>query len=387
MKNTGFDVMALEDGNAETNVGASNVSDFEDVKSDDWFYPFLDMLVSQNIIKGKSKTQFDPNGSFSFAECSAVIARYLGLENYAQERAQQLKTVSEADGNLWYGGYIQVMHELGVFDETMGLYTIKDGYVNQLSTTACNAPMKRHEFASAVAKSFELNGNLRSKNIYSEVSGLGHDFIIGGRYINSYLEKYPSYIKDYDKIPESSRNYVVKLYYNGLFIGDTEGYFNPDSNLKRSEMAKVLASILDFSMRKSLITDYYVNVPSDKLFYDANGNETLNFKYSLGVLQSSAKDFALTGDILSYVPTVTAPYGYAVDVYLFAVNNGMCKEVLKYSISNGYVNNNGFTYQKKASEDLRAILVLRNLTDNAKPELTFNVNVTDAGISTNSLIC
>jgi hypothetical protein len=124
-----------------------------------------------------------------------------------------------------------------------------------------------------------------------------------------------------------------------------------------------------------------------ELFYDANGNETLNYKYSLGILQNSAKDFALTGDIFSYVPTVTTPYGFAVDVYLYAINEGTCKQVLKYSLSNGYVNNKGFTYQKKASEDLRAILVLRNLTDNAKPEFTFNVNVTDSGISTNSLIC
>mgnify|MGYP006923302808 CR=1 FL=1 len=89
------------------------------------------------------------------------------------------------------------MHELGIFTEDDGLFSVNNGYISAIDQTKANSPMKRHEFACAVAKSFQLNGTVRSKNIYSEVSGLGHDFIMGGSYSKDFLDAYSMFIKDF----------------------------------------------------------------------------------------------------------------------------------------------------------------------------------------------
>jgi len=268
----------------------------------------------------------------------------------------------------------------------MKLYTLSDGHV-VISDKKADTPMKRYEFASAIAKSFELDGTIRSKNIYSEVSGLGHDFIIGGFYDKNYLSSYSNYIKDYNLIPEYAREDVLKVYYNGIFIGDTAGNFNPESNIKRSEMAKVLATIGNFSLRKCLITDYYTPVSEDKLFYDSNNEKSLNYKYALQVLQEYAVGFDASGDVLKYTPQGALPYGYAVDVYLYSVNAGKCDEVLQYSLANSGVYGEGFEYSITDNNNLRAIMLLRNLTDNAKSEFTLNVSISNDGILTKSMIC
>ena len=382
-----FDVNADSGVKIANNQGASSVTDFLDVKQDDWFYSYLENLIGKAVINGKSKTEFDPDGEFSFAECGAVITRYLALDSYAGQKLTEIKNKSPQTQMPWYCGYLQVMHELGIFDESMGLYSISDGYISCVFDSVCNSSMKRHEFACAIAKSFELNGNLRAKNIYSEVSGLGHDFIIGGYYIDSYFDDYSALINDFEAIPSSSREYVLKLYYNGIFNGDTSGNFNPDSCIKRSEMAKVICTIMDFSMRKCLITDYCPAISEDKLFFDSQNVETLSYKYALGILQTSATGFDASSDLIKYVPTGTLPYGYAVDVYLYSyADDGLCNKVLTYGLSGGNVDGKGFEYDSKDGENLRAVMVLRNLKNNAKPEFTLNVSITDDGILTKSRI-
>ena len=366
-------------------VGASSVDDFLDVNKNDWFYVYLDKLVSDGIINGKSKTEFDPSGTFSFAECSAVITRYLGLDDYAAQKAAIIKSGDTKGKDLWYAGYFQVMHELGIFDESMGIYSISKDTVNIFADEA-SRPMKRHEFATAIARSFELDGEkVRSKNIYSEISGLGHDFIISGYYDEKYVSEYKNYIKDYSSIPDSAKANVLKVYYNGIFNGDVSGYFYPDNNLKRSEMAKVLATITDFSLRKCLIDNYFVAVTEDKLFYDCENEVTLNYRYSLEVLQQTASGFSMDGKNVIYNPDNALPYGYAVDVYLYSVKDSKSIPVYQHTLANSDAVDNSFTYHYE-SDSLRAILVLRNLTDNAKPEFTLNVTLSDDGILTKSLI-
>ncbi len=381
-----FDVNADSGVSIINNQGASSVNDFLDVNQDDWFYGYLENLIGKGVINGKSKTEFDPDGEFSFAECSAVITRYLALDSYAGQKLTEIKDKSPQTQMPWYCGYLQVMHELGIFDESMGLYSITDGYITTVKDSTCNSSMKRHEFACAIAKSFELNGKLRAKNIYSEVSGLGHDFIIGGYYIDSYFDDYSELINDFESIPSYSREYILKLYYNGIFNGDTSGNFNPDSCIKRSEMAKVICTVMDFSMRKCLITDYCLSVSTDKLFFDSQNAETLNYKYALSILQASATGFDASGDVVKYIPNGSLPYGYAVDVYLYSTEGDICNKVLTYGLSFGDVNGEGFVYDVKDGENLRAVMVLRNLKDKAKPEFALNVSITDDGILTKSLI-
>lgn len=125
--------------------GATSVTDFTDVKENDWYYPYLETLVSEKIINGKSKTIFDPNGSFSFAECSAVITRYLGLDYEAKLRKEKIDS-SIGKTSEWFSGYMQIMYELNIFDESSNLFTLQNSFV-VADKEKCAKPMKRHELA------------------------------------------------------------------------------------------------------------------------------------------------------------------------------------------------------------------------------------------------
>lgn len=380
---------AVSENNKETVSvfqGASSVSDFLDVKKDDWYYQYLEVLVSNKIINGKSKTIFDPDGSFSFAECSAVITRYLGLENEADLRKAELeKSIGKTPE--WFCGYMQIMYELNIFDESSGLFTLSDSLVN-VNNENCSRPMKRHELACAISKSFELDGkNLRSKNLCPEISGLGHDFIVGGRYDNSYLNKYSDLINDFDTVPETSRQYVLKAYYNGIFNGDLLGNFKPNDNIKRCEIAKILAVIRDFGLRKFLIDDYCPSASEDKLFTDGAGRKTLQYQYAGEILQSCVSRFDFNGKILSYIQPSTVPCGYAVDIYIYSLEDTkLCKLQTQYTLSDVEVYNDGFSYEVSEGETLRAVLVLRNLMSEASVEFSLSATINDDGIVSKSMI-
>ena len=71
---------------------------FEDIDTQAWYFPYVDMLVKNGVINGISDTEYSPQGSFNAAECAAVITRYLGLEEYAAQRQKYLAEITK----IWY---------------------------------------------------------------------------------------------------------------------------------------------------------------------------------------------------------------------------------------------------------------------------------------------
>ena len=71
----GFDALLSEREGSASNVSPvkkkANISDFTDVKQNDWFYRYLEYLVENEIVNGKTETTFEPGSTFSYAECSA----------------------------------------------------------------------------------------------------------------------------------------------------------------------------------------------------------------------------------------------------------------------------------------------------------------------------
>jgi hypothetical protein len=103
------------------------------------------------------------------------------------------------------------------------------------------------------------------------------------------------FIADFDEIPQNSREKVLKAYYNGIFNGDAEGRFNPNNNLTRAEMAKVLATIKDFSLRTRLITEGYGEaVEKNMLHTDFDGVKTVKFGTWKKLLEEQAKNVTAT---------------------------------------------------------------------------------------------
>ena len=56
-------------------LSEKNTAVFDDVKPDDWFYPYVNCAYSYGIINGVSKTQFNPNGTITREEAATMAAR------------------------------------------------------------------------------------------------------------------------------------------------------------------------------------------------------------------------------------------------------------------------------------------------------------------------
>ncbi len=362
----------------DNSIGASDISDFEDVNQDDWFYPYLDMLVSKGLIKGKTPTSFEPSQTFSYAECCTVIVRYLGLENEAKDGQRELISVGCPQSNLWYSGYVYVIWKLGIFDN-IGLYEADGNGSILISTEKAAQPVKRYEFAKAIAQSFELDGSLRAKNVFSEIGGLGHEFIPSGFYDTRHLQQYEIFISDFDSIPETAQEYVLKAYYCGIFNGDISGNFYPDANLKRSEMAKVLAAITDYSYRTFLSDGYFTVLSEDKFTTDSLGNRQLSYEYAEEILQSQAQNIFISDNTVTYSPAPLLPPDYCVDLFLYGESGEMWDLQGKQALSCGDVNGYAFSHELEC-ENARILLVLRSMKDNGQCCCVLDIRISDGQI-------
>lgn len=344
------------------------ISDFGDVKEDDWFYPYLEYLVGNEMIKGKTEDSFEPYSTFSYAECSTVIVRYLGLEREAEKRFEQIAERLPELKNQWYVGYFEVLANLGVFTG-YGLFETKNGQIVSVDKSLANSPVERYRFAESISQSFELDGELKARNVYPEIGGSGREFIVGGGYNENVLDRYEGLISDFDDIPSESRRDVLKAYYNGIFNGDITGNFYPHNNLTRAEMAKVLATICDYSLRTRLIEDGYAeNLNEDFIHTDAFGVKTLKYSSSTTVLLRETENLSIIGENVEYVSSNNAPFGYAIDVYLYE-NGNLSAQCTLHDYNDG-----GFTYE---TDNAKVLFVLRNVAQKARVEGTLEVEIVD----------
>ena len=372
---SGFDELLSQREEASDNtdelqepVKKISIEDFTDVKTDDWFYSYLEYLVDEGLVNGKTESTFEPYSTFSYAECSAVIVRYLGLEEEASKRMKMISQRDEALSNQWYLGYFEVLENLGIFTD-YGLFEAYDGKIVSVDKEAANSPVVRYRFAESISQSFELESTLKARNVYPEIGGSGREFIAGGGYNESILDRYAGLINDFEDIPEESQRDVLKAYYNGIFNGDISGNFYPGNNLTRAEMAKVLTTICDYSQRTRLIEDGYADVVYEELLHtDAFGVKTLCFSSSTTVLLRETENLSIVGGRVEYVSSNNAPFGYAIDVYLYE-NGNLSAQCTLHDYNDG-----AFTYK---TDNAKVLLVLRNVAENARVEGTLEVEIID----------
>ena len=300
-------------GDPETNAAV-----FTDVPSDSWYYPYVSALMENGVVKGMTETEFVPQGTFTVAESAAIITRYLGLESEAADRKNAMEILHVAGSDKWYAGYLQLMYEAGIIDVTQYGCSVLGRHISIDSYDLLEAPVKRYEFAAFVTRSFELDGT----DIRTGDGTAGHEFIFGGAYDESVLERYIPYIKDYARIPASYNYYVLKAYYNGIFNGDDFGNFNPDNNLTRAEMAKVTAVILDMSLRTRIdVSEEPGEILSEDCFVYKNGRTYLKHEVSDRLLQQQAAGVSAYAEnnmaYVAYIPQGVPPTGYIFELYHF----------------------------------------------------------------------
>ncbi len=355
-----------------------SAANFVDISPDKWYFPYVDALVNRGVINGTSPMTFSPNGTFSVAECCVVITRYLGLEQDAKKRQADLQEQAIEGSNLWYCGYIQLMYDAGILT-LPELIADRNGLIALTRETA-ERPIKRYEFADCIANSFDLSQqSIRAKNVYTEIGGLGHEFICSGVYDMACVNTYSLLISDFEQIPDASRTNVLKCYYNGIFNGDVSGNFYPDNNLTRSEMAKVIATVTDYSFRTRLaVPNLKSMVLNDSdYFTNASGDKRLKNYAVQSILQNQAMGITAKNGIAVCKQTYTCPMGYAVDTYIFSKDSaGVCTLLGQSTLNSESDGLLDVSYGQSG----KVLLILRNLSENSRAEAQLELTLTYDGI-------
>ncbi len=364
----------------EKRPGASALTD---ISSDSWYYQYVDYLVGEEIIKGTSDTTFSPDGTFTLAESAAVITRYLGLDGYAQEQKSYLESRGADGSEMWYSGYIQVLCKTGIIKNGEYGISYKNGTAS-FDPADCELPLKRYQFATLITRSFDIDtSEVGAHNTYREINTNGNIYITGGMYDTTY-QYFEGAIADFSLIPDSAREDVLKAYYNGIFNGDAVGNFNPEAQLTRAEMAKVIAVVRDSSlrMRSETRTLPETSVLSESDFItDGWGDKTLDRNESKDILMHYAGGISVqpSGNsyTLGYTHANIAPENYYTEVVFYKLSGTSWSEQARIDLSDDSVG----TQYSTTGNGGKVLFLLRSRAD-AKVEGVLEVGIdADGSIS------
>lgn len=173
---------------------------FVDVTETNWAYPYIREANKQNLINGKTVDLFMPDGDLTYAEAIKLAA--------CANQLAAMGAVSFEPSYPWYQTYVSYAELNLIIDR--GQYSGK-----------MDSAINRYDFADIFASALPAGS-------YAPIKTAA-----------------PT------DVPQSSAYYpaVLKLYQAGILTGDSNGAFNGNSNIKRSEAAAILIRLIDVEMR------------------------------------------------------------------------------------------------------------------------------------------
>ena len=177
---------------------------FADVFTTDWFYNDVVNANKMGLINGKTATLFKPNDNMTYAEAIKLAACMNQYYYYGQ--------VSLGNGSPnWYDSYVEYARNNGI------PWDYKD----------YNANVSRADYVHI----FYYALPQKAYGAINYVTGIPD---VGTNH--QYFEE-------------------IRTFYNaGILTGnDAKGTFNPNSNIKRSEVAAILSRMMDENLRKTFI--------------------------------------------------------------------------------------------------------------------------------------
>lgn len=127
----------------------SAVENFDDVKSSDWFAPYVAAAAEQKIINGRSASKFDPHATITRAEMATMVARALKPAN---DEATEIN-LEEALAAFSDAGQISASLMEGVASAASKGIVVGSG-----GKFAPNATATRAEAAVIIHRAFKYNG-------------------------------------------------------------------------------------------------------------------------------------------------------------------------------------------------------------------------------------
>ncbi len=203
-------------------VMAASFSDVENDPTVSWAKPYITEMSEKGYIKGYEDGTFKPNNSISKTEALILLSRMIGVNDdiFADSVEFALNEFSSAlakyDTN--YKKEVSFLLYAGVLKE--------DELSTYISSSNKNAALKRYEAAVLLTKLLGAEEEVKENAFVS----------------SSYA--------DTVSIPDSARAYVEYVKEQGIMQGmgnneDGQPMFSPNTNVTRSQMAKMLCTLID----------------------------------------------------------------------------------------------------------------------------------------------
>ncbi|MBQ9921378.1 MAG: S-layer homology domain-containing protein [Clostridia bacterium] len=181
---------------------------FNDVSESDWFYNDVKTAYLNGLINGKDNGNYCPEDNMTYAEAVKLAS--------CMHQLYYEKAVTLSNGTVnWYDTYAEYAKNVGILSPSCDFDKIADTKIS------------RKEFVSVFFPALPAAE-------YAVINNIGDNAI-------------PDVTSDNMYAP-----CVYAFYRAGILTGSDGGYFNPESNIKRSEVAAILTRMFDPSARKNI---------------------------------------------------------------------------------------------------------------------------------------
>ena len=238
-------------GAAITLSAGSVFASFSDVDGDatvQWAKPYIDEMANLGYIKGYEDGTFKPNKTISKAEALVLLSRMIGVND-----DEYAKTAEYA---------------LNKYKSTIEKYSAE--YENEVAFLLYRGILKESELCSYISVSNRSVALKRYEAAILLTKILGdEEEVLDNAFVSS------SYA-DTLEIPDSARAYVEYVKEKGIMqgMGSTAAgdIFSPNTGVTRSQMAKMLCSLIDVLEKSSdLGTIVSINNAEEKITVSING--------------------------------------------------------------------------------------------------------------------
>ncbi len=253
-------------------VSALTFSDVENDPTVEWAKPYINEMAELGYIKGYEDGTFKPNNTISKTEALILLSRMIGVNDESFADSVEF-AVDEYKGTLSkfstnYAKEVSFLLYTGVLKA--------DELDDYLSSSNKNTALKRYEAAVLLTKLLGAQEDVESNAFVS----------------SSYA--------DTVEIPVSARAYVEYVKEAGIMQGmgnndKGQPMFSPNTSVTRSQMAKMLCSlvdILDVSTQTGVIVS--VDEFDEKITITIDGNDIVNNIEASTKFKLNGKDVKLT---------------------------------------------------------------------------------------------
>lgn len=203
-------------------------ADYSDVNQSAWYASYVNKISELNAFSGYEDGTFRPDNQITQEEfIKTVVCLICGELN--ESNAPTVKNTWNSKWSSWAVPYLDKAFELGLITEQDTMFKL------------VGIPCNRGEMAKVITRAVEY---LKEDSVADT---------------STYITK----LKDYNRMKEEYKPYVLQAYAKGILSGYDDGIFRDDGLLTRAEASSVLVRLIDKNER----------VNSDETLYDYFGRK------------------------------------------------------------------------------------------------------------------